>query len=145
MEICENLKLTTNMRVALQNDISPNFCQFKEVILKVFPNIDANYKNHACLSKRTIIAAKNKDVDDLNTKIQSQINGQIYSFKSIDSITDPNEVNYANESLNSLDLPGLPPQSLQLKIGSVIIMIRNLNQRKLCNEIRLSVEKKRKN
>ena len=58
----------------------------------MFPNFGANYKNHALLSKRTILTAKNKDMDDINTKIQSQINGQIHSFKSIDSITDPNEV-----------------------------------------------------
>ncbi|KAF2903264.1 hypothetical protein ILUMI_02924 [Ignelater luminosus] len=170
----KNLKLTTNMRVALQNDISAgvfsktlldigngkipvdsstclisfptNFCQFttskEELISKVFPNIDTNYKNHAWLSERAILAATNKDVNDVNIKIQSQINGQIRSFKSIDSIIDPNEVvNYPTEFLNSLDLPGLPPHYLQLKVGSVIIMLRNLNQPKLCNGTRLAVKK----
>ena len=44
----------------------------------MFTNIDVNYKNYAWLSKRAILAAKNKDIDDLNTKIQSQINGQIH-------------------------------------------------------------------
>ena len=39
-----------------------------------------------------ILAAKNKDVVNLNTKIQRQGNGQIHSLKSIDCITDPNEV-----------------------------------------------------
>ena len=65
-----------------------------------------------------ILAVKNKDVDDLNTKIQSQINWQIHSFKLINSITDPNEViNYPTEFLNWLDLPGLTPHNLQLKVG----------------------------
>lgn len=55
----------------------------------------------------------------------------MHSFKYIDSIIDPNEVvNYP--ILNSLDLPGLPPHNLQLKVGSVIIMLPNLNQPKLC-------------
>ena len=48
-----------------------------------------------------ILAAINKHVDDLTSKIQSQIIGQIHSFKSIDSITDPNEVvNYPTEFLH---------------------------------------------
>jgi PIF1 helicase. len=50
----------------------------EELISKVFPNIDVNYKTNARLSKWAILAAKNKNVDDLNTKIQSQINGQIH-------------------------------------------------------------------
>ena len=53
----------------------PNVCPFtmskEELISIVFPNIVANYKNHACLSKLVILTAKNKDVDDLNRKIQS--------------------------------------------------------------------------
>ena len=74
-----------------------NSCQSttskEELISKVFPKIDANYKNYAWLSKRVILTAKNKDVDELNKKkIQSQISGQIHSYKSIESITDPNEV-----------------------------------------------------
>ena len=68
------------------------------------------------------------------TKILGQINGQINSFSLIYSITDPNEVvNCPTEFLNSLDLPGASPHIIQLKVGSVIIMLRNLNQPKLCN------------
>ena len=64
---------------------------------------------------------------------------KIHSFKPIDSITDPNEViNYPNEFVNSLNLPGLPLHHLQLKVGSVIIMLRNLNQPKLWNRTRLT-------
>ena len=85
--------------------------------------------------------AKNKGVDDLNTKIHSQINGQIHSFKLINSITNPNEVvNYPTEFLI-----GLPPHNLQLKVGSVIFMLQNLNQPILCNGTRLAVKKIMKN
>ena len=87
----------------------------------MFPNVDANYKNYAWLSKLAILAAKNKVVDDLNTNIRSQINGKIHSFKSINSSTDPNEVvNYQTEFLNALDLPELPPHNLQKTVRSVI-------------------------
>lgn len=122
----------------------PNFCLFTttkvELISNVFPNIVQNYKNYDWLSGRAILAAKNKDVDDLNLIIQNAIPGQLHPFKSIDCVTNPEEAtNYSTEFLNSLDLPGLPSHNLQLKIGSVIIMLRNLNQPKLCNGTRLVV------
>lgn len=82
-----------------------NICYFttskEEFILKVFSNIVENYKNHAWLSERAILAAKNKDVYDLSIQIQSQIDGQMYSFKSINSVTDLNEVVNSIYSINS--------------------------------------------
>lgn len=122
-----------------------DFCQLtetkEELIQRVFPTIEQNYKNHNWLSERAILAAKNKDVDDLNTTIQSFIPGQLFAFKSLDTITNPDEaVNYPPEFLNSLELPGLPPHNLQLKVGSVIIMLRNINQPRLCNGTRLAVK-----
>lgn len=167
-------KLTTNMRVALQNDQSAewfskqlldigngkipidistgfitfptDFCELTaskgELIKKVFPNIAQNHKNHHWLSERAILAAKNKDVDELNFNIQSEIAGQLYSYKSVDTATSQDDVvNYPTEFLNSLALPGLPPHNLQLKVGSVIIMLRNINQPRLCNGARLVVKK----
>ncbi|XP_073820577.1 uncharacterized protein [Musca autumnalis] len=167
----QKLQLTTNMRVALQNDLSAaefsrqllelgngqipidvstglisfpeNFCEFtsskEELISKVFPGIPQNYKNLDWIAERAILAAKNKDVDSLNLIIQSQIAGQLHTYKSVDSVTDQNEAtNYSTEFLNSLDIPGTPPHNLQLKVGSVIIMLRNLNPPKLCNGTRPS-------
>ncbi|XP_055614537.1 uncharacterized protein LOC129760881, partial [Uranotaenia lowii] len=160
------LRLTTNMRVALQNDSSAeifskqlltigngevpvdvstglisfpqSFCSFvstkEELIANVFPNIVQNHVNHDWLSSRAILAAKNKDVDELNFIIQNTVPGELHSYKSVDCMTNPEEAtNYPTEFLNSLDLPGMPPHYLRIKVGSVIIMLRNLNQPKLCN------------
>lgn len=170
----KKMKLTTNMRVALQNDPSAaefsrqllalgngqipvdvstglisfpaNFCKFtsskEELITKVYPDIGRNYQNLDWISERAILAAKNKDVDNLNFIIQSQIAGELQSYKSVDSVTDEDEAtNYPTEFLNSLDVPGAPPHNLQLKVGSIIIMLRNLSHPKLCNGTRLSVKK----
>jgi ATP-dependent DNA helicase PIF1 len=170
----KTLKLTTNMRVQLQNDRSAevfahqlleigngkvpvdrssglislphNFCNFvaskQNLIEKVFPNIQTNYKNHNWLSERAILAPKNKDVHELNNIIQSSIQGDLFTYKSIDTaVEDDDAVNYPTEFLNSLDLPGMPPHLLQLKIGVPIIMLRNINQPKLCNGTRLAVKK----
>jgi hypothetical protein len=63
-------------------------------------------------------------------------------YKSVDTITNQDDVvNYPTEFLNSLEMSGLPPHNLQLKVGSVIIMLRNINQPRLCNGTRLSVKK----
>ncbi|KAE9524127.1 hypothetical protein AGLY_015492 [Aphis glycines] len=170
----KKLKLTTNMRVALQNDPSTaefsrqllaidnghipidvltglisfpeNFCEFtsskEELITKVFPSIEVNYNNLDWMSERAILAARNKDVDILKFTIQSKIAGELRSYKSVDSTTDENEaVNYPTEFLNSLDVPGTPSHNLQVKVGSIIIMLWNLNPPKLCNGTRLSVKK----
>ncbi|XP_043064518.1 uncharacterized protein LOC122320474 [Drosophila ficusphila] len=58
-----------------------------------------------------------------------------------DKIIEDEATNYPTEFLNSLDVPGTPPHNLQLKVGSVIIMLPNLNHPRLCNGTRLSVMK----
>ncbi|KAF7284812.1 hypothetical protein GWI33_021569 [Rhynchophorus ferrugineus] len=45
------------------------------------------------------------------------------------------------EFLISLELPGLPSHNLKLKVGSVVIMLRNIKQPRLCNGTRLAVKK----
>ncbi|XP_057664461.1 uncharacterized protein LOC130898886 [Diorhabda carinulata] len=102
----KKLQLTTNMRITLLNDTST----------KLF----LTSKHNEWLSERAILAAKNKDVDDLNYIIQNKIIGIMHSFKSIDCVTNEDEAtNYPIELLNSLDVPGLPPHNLRLKVGSV--------------------------
>lgn len=120
-----------------------NFCESKtELMEMVFPNIAQNYVNHDWLSERVILAAKNVDVNNMNFQIQEKIAGELKNYKSVDSVTnDDDVVNYPTEFLNSLELPGLPPHNLQVKIGSVIIMLRNINQPRLCNGTRLAVKK----
>ncbi|CAB3223043.1 unnamed protein product [Arctia plantaginis] len=133
----KKLQLTTNISVALLNDtsaedFSEQLLTIDELINNVFKDIISNYKNNEWLSERSILAAKNKDVDDLNYIIQNKIIETMHSFKSIDCVTNEDEAtNYPIEFLNSFDVPGLPPQNLRLKVGSVVIMLRNINQPKL--------------
>jgi ATP-dependent DNA helicase PIF1 len=68
------------------------------------------------------------------------------SYKSIDTVCDTAEaVNYPTKFLNSLDLPGMPSHNLQLKVGSPVILLRNLNPPRLCNGTRLIIKKLMKN
>lgn len=65
---------------------------------------------------------------------------RLQTHKSLDCTNNQGDVvNYPTEFLNSLRLTGLPPHNLQLKIGSVVIMLR-INPPRLCNGIRISVK-----
>jgi hypothetical protein len=67
-------------------------------------------------------------------------------YKSIDIVCDATEAaNYSTEFLNSLDLSGMPPHNLQLKVGSPVILFHNLNPLRLCNGMRLVIKKLMKN
>jgi ATP-dependent DNA helicase PIF1 len=68
------------------------------------------------------------------------------SYKSIDTVCNATEaVNYPTEFLNSLDLPGMLSLNLQLKVGSLVILLHNLNPPRLCNGMRLVIKKLMKN
>ncbi|XP_068618716.1 ATP-dependent DNA helicase PIF1-like [Battus philenor] len=133
----KKLQLSVNMRIALLNDLSAD--DFSKQLLTIG---NGRVPVDESSGERAILAAKNKDVDSLNFIVQNQIVGTLYSFKSIDCVTNAEEAtNYPTEFLNSLDVPDLPPHNLQLEVGSVVIMTRNLNQPKLCNGTRLVIRK----
>jgi len=85
---------------------------------------------------------KNIDVNAINYAIKERIPGESVMYKSIDSVMNPEEVvNYPTEFSNSLDLFGVPPHRLSLEIGSLIILLRNINPPRMRNRTRLAVKK----
>jgi hypothetical protein len=56
------------------------------------------------------------DVNELNLKIQHLLPGDLMLYKSIDTVCDATEALNYPTVLNSLDLPGMPPHNLQLKV-----------------------------
>lgn len=124
----------------------PEFCNIvtsvEELIVKVFPNIDINFRNAKWISERVILAPKNDNVESLNIKIQDQVNGEQKQYTSIDCVMEEEQaVRYPTEFLNSLNPNGMPPHILKLKIGSPIILLRNLSPPKLCNGTRMGIKR----
>lgn len=72
-----------------------NFCQFTEsiteLIQKVFPNIAQNYR-YQRLSERDILAAKNKDINEINFKTENKFAGELKTCKSVDCANNQDDV-----------------------------------------------------
>lgn len=118
----------------------------EELIESVFPNIITNFQDYDWLSQRAILAPRNEDVNYLNYEIQRKLPGDAITYTSIDSVTDEFEsANYPIEFLNSLEPSGLPPHILTLKIGSTIMILRNIDPPFLCNGTRVVITNLRYN
>ncbi|GJZ61535.1 DNA helicase [Tanacetum coccineum] len=99
------------------------------------------------LQEKVIVCPKNEVVDIVNTKVMSMIPGKPHVYTSYDEALphghDGGEVEllYPREYLNTLSFAGLPPHKLELKIGTPIILLRNINiVGGLCNGTRLIVK-----
>jgi ATP-dependent DNA helicase PIF1 len=86
--------------------------------------------NDKYFSARTILSARNNEVDDLNLKLLNDFPGEIKEFYSADTVvdgTDDGDLNmYPTEYLNSINMSGLPLATLKLKIGVPVMVMRNL-------------------
>ena len=98
----------------------------------------------AKFSKMAILCPKNSDVDNLNEEVLELLEGACTTYFSLDSIDDESDddrQNYPIEFLNELTPSGMPIHTLNLKNGSIVVLLRNLNtKRGLCNGTRLVVK-----
>ena len=93
------------------------------------------------LSSRAVLAPKNVVVNDFNEEVLSMFDPTtVIDYVSTDKIQGATDEDYAQfpiEFLNSLELSGLPPHTLRLCPGAVVILLRNLNSEMgLCNGVR---------
>lgn len=108
---------------------------------RVYPDLLHNFQDHSWLCERAILAPKNDIVESINIQMQKKIPGIEHSYKCIDSVrNDEDAVNYPTEFLNSIQTPNLQPANLILKVGSPIMLIRNIDAPRLCNGTRLVVK-----
>ena len=107
--------------------------------------VDEIFKDTTQEEKRTrvILSPKNVDCLLINEEVLRQIPGNSHTFYSTDRVLtdDATEAErYPTEFLNSLTPSGMPPHKLHLKVGSIIMLLRNISiQNGLCNGTRLEV------
>ena len=91
----------------------------------VFDNIQHN-TDPEWLASRSIICLINDLVKEINLHVMKQLPGPMHYLLSADRV-DENQHLYPTEFSNSITASGLPPHILELKIGSPIMLIRNLD------------------
>nr|XP_043629937.1 ATP-dependent DNA helicase PIF1-like [Erigeron canadensis]XP_043629938.1 ATP-dependent DNA helicase PIF1-like [Erigeron canadensis] len=87
---------------------------------------------------KAILSTKNDNVDEINDKLIGVFCGEEQIYYSFDEAEDDVNKYYPIEFLNSLNVSGLPPHCLLLKVGCLIILLRNIDPwNGLCNGTRL--------
>ena len=103
---------------------------------------DENIKYY---SDKAILCPKNVDVDKLNEEMLKTLPGEGEVYLSADAVNigDVNSdegLYVTTEFLNGINLSGLPPHQLTVKVGCIMMLLRNLNPKKgLCNGTRLLI------
>ena len=101
----------------------------------------------ADMTKRVILAPKNDASLSLNKQVLDKLLGKQCLYVTVDQVMCDNKEekqNYLLEFINSLTHSGMPEHQLFLKVGLIIMLLRNLNVQGvhsgLCNETRLIVK-----
>ena len=94
-------------------------------------------------SSRVILTPRNTESLKINEEILLRLPGDIRTYYSADDVQTDDEDEralYPVEFLNSLTPSGMPPHCLNLKIGAVVMLLRNIDLKSgLCNGTRLRV------
>ncbi|XP_021959226.1 uncharacterized protein LOC110855114 [Folsomia candida] len=126
-------------------EIPPAMIADKSIVQEIFGEKLGTFEDVMNVSNRAILCPKNEDAHKINREVLDILEGEEASYLSVDSIEDGTEqdaVFYPTEFLNGLHPSGMPPHILRLKVGAVIMLLRNLNtKRGLCNGTRLIVTK----
>ncbi|KAL6514700.1 hypothetical protein OROGR_020279 [Orobanche gracilis] len=117
------------------------------IVESTYPSILQNMSDPKFFQERAILAPTNEMVEKINEYILSLMPGEEVEYLSSDCISMEGEVNehehiYSTEFLNTVRCSGLPNHSLKLKVGCMVMLLRNIDQgAELCNGTRLIVTK----
>lgn len=129
-------------------DIPPQLvCDVADLVDFVYPQ-QLSLNNVDEYSRKIILCPRNEDCQQMNSTVLRRVVGAERTYYAIDTVVadDPDEAaNYPTEFLNSLQPNGLPPYALVLKVGSIVMLLRNIDsKRQLCNGTRLVVTELRR-
>lgn len=133
--------LTRNGKIDL-SELCFLMSNLMDLIENVYPDLpNISTKTPSWFQERAILSPTNDQVYKINDMILLKFNAPTKVYYSIDTVLDAEEaIHYPTEFLNYLSPSGTPPHKLILKIGSPIILLRNLSPPKLCNDTRLQIK-----
>ena len=122
----ENKNIGESM-VELPSNLFIETSKASDLVEEVFPAIEKNFLNTKWVKNRAILCPTNEECSEINSILLNKIPGDSTVYKSCDMVSNMESHMFPTEFLNSIELPGIPPHTLTLKPGSVIILLRNLN------------------
>lgn len=138
-----NGELTNNHGLSEDTIPIPDDLICKDDIIKEIFGDQLAIENVAQFSKKAILCPKNTEAEEINKKVLDLFHGNTVTYLSSDSIDDSSDEDnqhYPIEFLNECTPSGMPVHKMSLKIGAIIMLIRNLNtKRGLCNGTRLII------
>ncbi|GBM59178.1 hypothetical protein AVEN_21039-1 [Araneus ventricosus] len=121
----------------------------QDPVHQLYSDIDFSSVTPQELKGRAILTVNNERSMEINNKVLEFMTGNETVYKAVDMIMseDPqDQLTFPEEFLNSLTPTGLPPYELKLKIGCIVMLLRNLAPSKgLCNGTRLIITKLQQN
>ncbi|UYV68620.1 hypothetical protein LAZ67_6000238 [Cordylochernes scorpioides] len=95
---------------------------------------------------KAILCPTNEDTFQINNALLDKLGGTFHHYVSINFIDiqsdnlEQDQLNYPVEFLNSITLSGMPQHKLNIKVGAIVILLKNVNtKRGLCNGTRMIV------
>ncbi|GBO15888.1 hypothetical protein AVEN_158199-1 [Araneus ventricosus] len=135
--------LTNNCQLGEDIVEIPEECVLRDSI--VDENFGSSVTDMENLSEKAILCPKNEDTLKINEQVWKKLSGQNKTYFSSDSIIcedQEEQNNFPLDFINTLTPSGMPPHELNLKVGAVIMLLRNLNPSAgLCNGTRLIIQK----
>jgi ATP-dependent DNA helicase PIF1 len=117
-----------------------------DIVEKIYPNLLQNILTPNFFQDKAILAPTLEVVENINDYVLALMPGEIKEYLSCDSIQkcdDDVGVDYrwiTTEFLNDIKCSGMPNHKLYLKIGAVVMLLRNIDiSSGLCNGTRLIV------
>ncbi|KAK4511760.1 uncharacterized protein ATC70_007304 [Mucor velutinosus] len=128
--------------VRIPDEMYFNSTNLLDLLAVVFPNINNSSTIDHYFAKRVILTPKNQDVSVINNLLLDNLPGRKFTYYSYDQVCDPQfQIQVPLELLNSIESGSLPPHELVLRVGSPIMILRNLDPSAgLCNGTRLIVK-----